>query len=186
MSPKAKTNLLIAVFLVVFAGLIALLILPIFQEIKKYSTEILSQRQSLSALEFKINNLEKFEKNLGELKGGLDKGRDVLVDASLPIDFIRFLEEGAKDSGLAIKISPPVVERTEGDSWSSSLFQLDLTGSFSNFLKFLDTLEASNYLIQIKILAVDALTESELKAKEFEKMSLGTVQAGLAIKVYSK
>lgn len=185
MSPKAKTSLLIAVFLVVFASLAAFFILPIFQEIEKYSTEILSQKQGLSALEFKINNLEKFEKNLEELKGGLDKGKNVLVDASLPIDFIRFLEGITKDSGLVIKISPPVIEQVEGDPWSSSLFQIDLTGPFPNFLKFLDKLETSNYLIQVKILAVDALTEAEPK-KELEKLPLASVQAGLAIKVYSK
>lgn len=184
MSLKRK----IYIFIIIFSGLSILLtvflIYPIFLEIKKNSQDSLSQKQKLTALEKKVEDLERFRIVFSEISTNLKKIDNLFVNQKVPIDFISFLEKASQDSHLFLKISSGPFLKIEKDPWPSISFQLDLIGSFPNFLKFLTKLESSFYLIKIQNLAITRLSESELKSKEYQEFSFGDVKANLLIKVY--
>lgn len=186
MNFKSKINLPLFIFIILNICLILFLIYPLFKEIKSKATELLSQKQSLTLLEARAENFEKFRINYQEIKSDLEKIDGLFINPEMPVDFIRFLEKTSRDSQITIKISPGLPTKIAKDPWPSLIFQITSVSSFPNFLKFLEKLEFSNYLIEIQNLNIARLTETELKSKEFETFSLGDVKAILTLKVYTK
>ena len=186
MTIKNKINLSLIFFLILAIFLLAFLIYPLLKDIKNYSNEIISQKKEVSSLENKIEDLEEFRKNYAKIKPNLEKIETLLTNSEAPIDFISFLEKTSRDCHLTIKIVPAAITKKTEESWASLSFSIILTGSFPNFLRFLEKLESGPYLIEIQNLSIKRLPETELKSKEFENLSLGDIQASFLIKVFTK
>jgi len=182
MSLKIKINLSIIILIVLAILFSIFLISPTFLEIKKSSRNLLFQKEKIISLEAKAENLNKFRTYYQEIKPNLEKIDKLFTDPEAPVDFIGFLEKTSKDCQITIDISPALPMKMEQDLWPSLIFQITSTSSFPNFLKFLEKLESSNYLIEIQNLNIRRLDKTELK----DKFSLGDVKANLSIKVYTK
>lgn len=183
---KRKIYISVIIFLGLIISLTVFILYPLFLEIKEASYIFPAQKQALAALEEKVENLEKFKKILPEISPDLEKIDHFFIDPEVPVDFIRFLEELAKDSGLFYDISFDRAIKIEEDPWPSVPFRILLAGSFSDFSDFLEKLESSSYLIEIQNLNIARLTEAELRSSEFEQLSLGDLKANFLIKVYTK
>jgi len=181
-----KIKIAVVVFLVLSIIFVVFSIWPLFREIKKSSADILSQKAALVILETKTKNLEEFKSYFQEIKPNLEKIDALFIDPEVPVDFIRFLEKTSRESQADLKISPAFPTQITKEPWPSLLFQLTTTSSFPNFLKFLEKLESSVYLIEIRSLDISRLTETDLKSPELEKFSLGDVRARVSLKVFTK
>lgn len=179
----------------VFLGLIILLTVFIislfFLEIKRNSYKFPLKKQDLIVLEKELENLQKFKKIWSEISPNLEKIDNLFVDDPIvPIDFISFLEETAKDSGFyrdkSFEKSFRGPVKNERDPWPCVPFSLTLVGSFSNVSNFLEKIESSPYLIEIQGLNVTKLTEVGLRTSESKQSSLGDTKAVISIKVYTK
>jgi len=166
--------------------LILFLIFPLFGDIKKNSQELISQKKKITILENEIRNIEEFKKDYQKIKPNLEKVETFFANSDVPIDFITFLEKNARDCGISIKIIPASLIRTSEDSWPVIGFTINAAGPFSNFLRFLEKLESGPHLSELLSLNIRGLTEGELKLKDFEMFSLGDVQAGFLVKVFTK
>jgi len=153
MITKTKTRIFSAILITSVFSLIFFLIYPIFQEIKKSSSGILEQKQKLLLLESRVENLEKFKNRYIEIEPDFIKTEELFIKADLPVDFIRFLEKTAKDSNVEAKISLSSSQQTEGQSWKNYPFQAAIQSSFPDFLRFLERLQTSQYLIEIRDLS---------------------------------
>ena len=154
MKEVSRINLSIIVFLVLTVLILIFGVYPIFKDIEKNSEELVNQKKELVILEAQITNLEKFKivyKNLEEI---LERIQGLFVDARVPVDFIRFLENTAEGCSLDISISPTSSGKFSSDYWQSLIFQISSRGSFSNFLRFLEKLENSPYLIEVQSLNI--------------------------------
>jgi len=183
---KNKIKIAIVIFLILTIIFVVFSIWPLFSGIKKSSANILSQKAALVILEAETKNLEEFKSYSQEIRPNLEKIDALFIDPEVPVDFIRFLEKTARESQASLKISPAFPTQITKDPWPTFLFQLTLTSSFPDFLKFLEKLESSIYLIEIQSLNISRLTETELKVPEFEKFSLGDVRARVSLKVFTK
>jgi hypothetical protein len=63
---------------------------------------------------------------------------------------------------------------------------MKVSGSFANFMKFLEKLEAAPYLIEIENLIIKRVTASELGWGEIKTLKSSDIQATLDIKVQTK
>jgi len=192
MDTKKKNNITIAIFLGSTILLIGFVISPLFQGIKNDSKELVSQKQKIISLETKIENLGKFQTLWQGIESDFQETEKLFIDSEAPVEFISFLEAIAKDCQMAIKISSAPSSGTEKDPWPSLFFQISSATSFPKFLKFLEKLETSPYLIEIPSLNVRELTEAELKSTPHQGLvggegySLGDVAAALSLKVYAR
>lgn len=186
MNLKKKIISSLIIFSLIFLFFIFFLIFPSFKEIKNLSRELISKKEEILFLEEKIKKLEEFQKNYKKIKPDLEKIDSLFVEEKMPLEFIDFLKRISKDCQIPIEISTISITKTKEDPWIPIGFQINSFGSFPNFLKFLDKLEASQYLIKIENLNISKLTETEIKSKEFEGASLGDVKILLSIKVYGK
>ena len=180
---KNKINLSIIIFLLLAILLVVFVIYPLFKEIKSNSEELVSQKKELATLEAKIDYLEKFKilyKNLEEI---LEKIENLFVNPEIPIEFISFLEKKAEDCQMTIQIAPSIYkEEIEKDHWAYLSLQISTVSSFPNFLKFLEKLESSIYLIEIQNLNINKSTKTELEGLP----SIDNVQSDFFLKVFTK
>lgn len=156
---------------------VVFVLIPFFQEISINSKELTSQKENLAVLEAKTANLERFKNLYSGLEKILEEIDNLFVNAEVPVEFIGFLEDTSSKSNLTIKIVPSTQE-TKGDYWQSVSFQITNTGSFGNFLEFLEKLENSPYLIEIKNVNVSNLPEKEALP--------GWIKATFSLKVFAK
>ncbi len=181
---KIKISLIVFFLLNIF--LILFLIYPFYRDIKVTSEELIYQKEKLLLLEDKFKNIEEFKDNRPKMKTNLEKIETLFVDAKEPVEFINFLEETSRDSDISMKISSAQSKEKNKDPWTSLFFPIVLTGPFPKFLKLLEKLESSKYLIEAQNLKITRLTEAELQSKELEKFSLGDIRVDFLLKVFTK
>lgn len=179
MTIKTKINLSIVIFFILILLIVVFAVYPILKEIKNNTQNLLSQKKDLITIETEIENLAKFQtvyNNLGEVS---NKIKSLFVNLEVPVEFISFLEDASKTCQLETEIHVSSVGKIENDPWSSFVFQINSTGSFSNFAKFLDKLENNRYLIEIQNLNISNLTEKEISPT-------GIIKANFSFKVFAK
>jgi len=174
MKPAQKTNFSIIGLVVVTLLIVAFFVFPLLKKIQATSNEIKSQKEKYITLENQIKELEEFKMLYQDLAVFLEKIDQLFVDPEVPVDFIGFLEKKAAESYLTITISPSTPGKGAQDYWPSLGFHVSSKGYFPNFMKFLEKLESSPYLIEIRSLNVNQAAEAD------------RINTNLIIKVYTK
>lgn len=171
----------ITIFLIIWSTIVLVfiifLIYPLFNEIRGASQNFISQKNRLLELEIRAENFRELQQIYKIYQPDFKKIDQLFINAEEPINFIEFLEEEAILAQISIEMLP--FPPKEDDPWPSMDFRLTLEGPFPNFLKFLERLESSIYLIEILNLHLKRLNE-DLNEDE------GNIEATLLIKVYTK
>ena len=149
LNPDKKIYITIAAFIVAILLLFLLFILPAFNKIKKSSQELFLQKVNLSNLEKEALELKEPTNLKDRISDNFQRINKLFIDPEIPVDFINFLEKEASSSQLEIEVSPIASPKKETDPWRNISFQITTEGSFPNFLKFLEKIENSPYLIEL-------------------------------------
>lgn len=171
---KNKITISIIAFIVFSALIVGLLIIPVFQRLGRASQELQSQEGNLISLETQMEDLNEFKVIYQEITPFLENMDALFTDPDVPVDFITFLERKALESNLTTTISPSAYQKQKDDPWPSLNFQITSTGSFPEFMEFLEKLENSPYLLETQNLNVSQIAKSN------------DVKAVLSIKVFTK
>jgi len=178
MTMANKTNFTIIVFLILIVLSVVFIILPIFQNINNSAKALISEKQNFSSLEADISNLERFKILYKDLEEILGKINNLFVDSEVPVEFITFLEDTSEKCQLKIDIVPSSEKKIQEGAWSYLNFQINTTGSFPNFMKFLEKLENSQYLVEVQSVNISKLTQ--------EQKEVSNVRATFSVKVFVK
>jgi len=178
MNSKKKNYLYSIVFGTVFLFFIFLIIPYLLNEIKKASESSIILRDELASIEKEIENLHVLKAAYQDRKDDLGKIDDIFIDNERPVDFFNFLRVNAQVTQQNIDISVIPSGQSKDDPWLNLSFQVSTKGSFSNFLKFLERIENSPYLIEILNLNCKELTKGEFP--------FGSVESSFQIKVFTK
>ncbi len=181
-----KIYLFASIFITV--GILASLfsVFLLFKEVKNVSGTFSLEKEKVTSLSEEKENRKKIKDIYENYQSDLDKIEKVFIDPEIPIEFISFLEKTAGASQVKIKIISMAKRTDKGDTWPNLLFQSSVTGSFSNFSKFLEKLENSPYLIEVTELNSRSLTEKEAKSKEFEGFPSADTSTLILIKVLAR
>ncbi|MFH1036757.1 MAG: hypothetical protein V1756_01650 [Patescibacteria group bacterium] len=174
MKQKQKNYFIFGILILLISFLVFAGITPAFKLIQKNSGEFSSQRSLMILMENEMESLELIRENYQDYAPNLEKIDSLFINREAPIEFIRFLEKIASDNSVSIAITPSMAEESVGQSWSEMYFQLSASGSSLHFLRFLDKLQNSIHLIEIKSISV--------QSKEVP----GDIDASLTIKVLAK
>jgi len=141
------------IFGIIVIILLCFVIYPLLSRVKKNSQEFILAKKELVSFKAETEEFEQSKEVYRSLKTDLEKIDQLFINPDVPIDLIKFWRKTAKDSGTLIDISPTSLGAKETVLWDSIGFRLDLIGSFSNFLKFLEKIETAPYLIEIQNLS---------------------------------
>ncbi len=181
LTKKRNELILISVFfLLVFLLLIILFIYPSFQQIKKFSRDLALIKGNLISLENEVNNIEEFRKNYKEGKIDFKKIDLMFIDAKIPLDFIKFLENISSDFKTKPTIS--LLSLSGEQNWTTLNFQFSCQEDFSKILTFVEKLEEGPYLVEIKKINI----KKTGKDKILKEYSPGEVEAVFLIKSFAQ
>lgn len=186
MAPLKKIYLSTIAFATLNILLIVFIVFPLFEEVKKNSEAFLLEKNKIASLSKEEEGREKMEGLYKNYQSDLEEIEKVFVDPEVPIEFIGFLEKTATVSQIQLKILSMIKKIEKEDPWPGLSFQLSAVGSFPDFLRFLEKLENSPYLIETLELNTRALTEKEIKSKEFESFPVADANTLFLIKVFTK
>lgn len=168
----SKIQLLLLILAVSFVLLTVFVIYPLFNNIKSQSRELVYQKEKLVHLESTVMNLEKFRVLYQDLDEILYKIDSLLINPEVPVELIGFLEKTSEECSIDSEILLGSVGNPEKYSWTPVSLQITVRGSSSDVLKFLEKLENSPYLINIRKLTLNRTDKK--------------IGANLSISVYAK
>ena len=120
----------------------------LISDIKKNSAQFISSKKALANLEANFENQRDLEKLLRDREDGLETAKAGFIDIETPIHFFEFLEKNAEECSLVIEISSLSAQEIKGEDKILGL-QMKLLGREDDFMKFLERIENSDYLIEI-------------------------------------
>lgn len=184
-NPKRKIYFISILFIFLILGLVFCLISPLFSAIRKDSLGYLSQKENLISIEEKKKELTNIEKIYADAAPNLSKIDTFFINPEEPVEFINFLEKSAQELNLSIQIS---LMNKEGAKkpWPEIYFQIQTTGSFSNFMKFLEKLESTSYLIEVENMDIKMASEKQIGTGTLLGLKTGDIQINLNIKICTK
>ena len=186
MTTKNRVYIAIIIFLSLGFLLLIFLIQPAYQDIKDSAQELIFIKEELASLERKIKNIEEFRENYQEINENLEKMEKLFVQSKVPIGFISFLERRSQESRCQIEISPSAIAQDKDSPWPYLTFHIESVSSAPNFFRFLEKLEVSPYLVEIRNLTIRRLTEKDLRLKQYEGASIGDVEATIVFKAFAQ
>ena len=168
MNFKKKIYSFLSISILLCLGLIVFVILPLSQEIRDTSENLLIQKQALSSLENRTENLKEFKIIYQKIQTDIEKIENLFVDEKMPVEFIDFLEKKADDCYISMDVSLSSLKKNKEESWSFLVFQIDSIGSLSGISRFLEKMETSPYLIEVQNFKLRKLSEAETRAEEID------------------
>jgi len=181
MNPKKKIILNLGIFGTIFLILLVLVLPYLLGQIQKTSKDLTFLKQKFLTFQKEEENLQQLRMIYQNYESNLRQINQVFVNYEVPVQFIEFLEKTAQISQQEINISLPFAKKEDKDPWPSLTFQISTKGSFPSFLRFLDKIENSPYLIEILNLNVKKITQ-----RGSQEASLGEVEGNLLIKVFTR
>lgn len=146
-----KIYIITIIFILIILILIVFLIYPVLRDIKNSSKEILLNKSKIASLNEQKGELDYFNKKYNNDSYILERIDQLFVDSKNPIDFIKFLEKTANDSGIIIDIKLNISLLDKGfNNWPVAISNISVTGEFLNILKFSEKLDTSSYLMRVK------------------------------------
>jgi len=190
MAIKKKTTIVI-ILLAVYFLLIFFVIRPVLNEIKENSNEIVALKGNIANLEEKAENLKKFKNLYQEYEPDLDKIDNLFISSEVPVEFIAFFESLTMKYELENKISLVSFKESEDkkETRPSLIFRINSKGSFLNFSRFLEKMEASPYLLEVQDFSISKTSrENEIsggtgESLEGEELLIEEISANFSVKV---
>jgi Tfp pilus assembly protein PilO len=156
---KIHKNYIISAFFVsFFVFFIIFIIYPLIKEIKNNSKDLNLIKEEIISSDQERTNLKNLKPILEKAEPDSKKIDSLFINSKAPIDFIKFLEELAKNCNISMKIDSINPGNAKKYSWQIFTLQLEISGLYSNFSKFVDKLENRQYLIDIYNLSITKLS----------------------------
>jgi hypothetical protein len=183
-SPNKKFYISITGLIAGFLALVFLIVIPVFQMIEEDAKELRESKEAQETLCQEREKLKKFQETYIKISPDLEKIEQMFVDSDVPIDFIDFLERTAIDSNVFIEISSVNKKQEKEEGQLYAVFQMEVLGSFSDFMVFLEKVENATYLVEVDGLTINRMgEESEESVVEF---SPNDISSKMSLKVFAK
>src|SRR3989338_11087307 len=154
-----KNSIIFLIFGAIILFLIFFVLNLVFNQIQIESQKIIIQKKEFLESADKIKNIRDFMEKFKQYQPNIEKISNFFINTSEPIEFIEFMEKEAAISRVSVEIAPPVLNPKGGGIWPSLGFNLNIKGTFPNFLEFLDKLESSPYLVRLESASIRRLLD---------------------------
>ena len=160
---KTKTKFILSLFIIsLFLSVLTFFSVFTLKKIKTISREILEKKKEDISYLQRIKNVKEFEEIKKKKGKEFFEIENVLFDKNLPLPFVTFLEEIAKEKQVSIEISTQeTFFKEEEDIFPSLYFRLNFSGRPDSVFTFLEKIEKSPFLVQIEKLRISKAKERE-------------------------
>lgn len=150
MKPSKKIYISLVVFGTMLLLFIFLIFIPSFEQIKKNVDNLSFQKEMFSSLKYEKSAIKKSREAYQSLKPEIAKIDDLFLSSESPVEFLNYLEQVSKASGIGKIGISKISYLKEDNPWASFSLQISFASDFLNFSKFLESLENAPRVIQIQ------------------------------------
>jgi hypothetical protein len=152
------------------------------------SSQLTEEIGILEATQKSWDQIMHSQKDLLVIKPELARIDGAFVSANEPIEFINLLENLAqKTSNLfEINLMSLAADPKKKDKESALVFQIRLSGSYTNLMHFLSYLENMKYETQVQSVDISASPAGALQASNGQQISANNVNSVINLKVYTQ
>lgn len=187
MNHKKKVTVYLLGLLAIFLLLVSFFVIPLIKDIISSSKELVRQREKLASVNLLAEQYGGFESRYAYYEDKLEDMSELLksegsLDPEIPIEFINFFKEQAKNYQISLNIIP-VEQREREDFWQILKFRIKGRGRYEGFMRFLQKLEYSNWFVEVSSLNINKSNKTSV-SEETPLENLQLVDFDLLIKVY--
>jgi len=177
---EKKIYITSGIFALLVISLMLFFIWPLFLSIKNNSENLLSIKNNAALLKLQNQEIENFKKIYPDYQSNLAIMESAFLEKDNPIDFIKFLENTARDSGSNPKISllPGALQGNQ----NRVTFQVFFSDDFLKIMDFCNKLEGGPYAITIENIAIKS-SNQDATSKNYPS---GKVDATFSIHAFVK
>jgi len=139
-----------ASFVLIFAALLILVIIPSFKEIRLINAQVYEERVRLEKLYTQGQLKREAQKNYNLVKEKIDAIDGIMLSEGQELEYITIVENTAEDIGLSMGLSIGENKRFPEQRFSELAFTFTLTGEWENIVKWVDKIESLPYYTNIK------------------------------------
>ena len=169
----------IGVVVIVLVILMSGISFVLLKGILSYSVQLTNHKQLVAQFQSDEQSMGEYMRVKRIYATEFDQLDALFVDPETPIAFITFLEGIAADTNFSLQINPGNPKKLRGEPWPSMDFRLSSEGSYSDFLIFLQRLETSSYLMEIKNISINRVATADGEA------GTGQIQFSVLVKTYT-
>jgi len=150
------------------------------------SAQLAREKGMLEATQENWQQISHSQKELQTIKPQLAKIDEAFVPKNEPIGFINLLESLAQrtDNVFGINLTSQTPDPKKKEDFL--LFQINLTGKYSNLMHFLNYLQNMKYRVQIQSLDVSAYGEGAAQTSEGKQIPHNSVYSIINLKALTK
>lgn len=175
MTIKQKICLVSGLILIIVILLFWGIVKPLLLEVKVTSASVKERNEKLSVLQKTDQEyLKELEIEYNNVKEKISLMEVGFLEIDKVVDFFVKLESIATNTSNQIEIEPK----------EFPVFNLDLTGSFPNLIKFLGWLENGDYFLDVETIKIKRLGQRDLTPEQQKTISIGDVSTVLRIRNY--
>lgn len=143
---------------------------PTIKKIIKLKNDILIQKINFEKNLDENKNLGKTSEQFKQIQPDLQKFENTSIDKNKKLEFITILENAATQNNIIQKINMEPID----DKKSNQKIKLDITlsANFTNFLKYLSTLNQMDNYININSIEIDRLASPRISENKEENDNL--------------
>jgi hypothetical protein len=153
-----ETNKKIKISIMAFGGIFIIFLffayLPLFFKILENNENLALARDDYFSLKEKRVNLENTRKNFSEFEKKVGKIDSLFLEYENPVEFLNYLDETGRNCGISHQISNLSFGEAGTGGLPSLSLGLSFQSGFSEFSKFLESLNSSSWLLQIESLNI--------------------------------
>jgi len=152
MKMNTKRNLLLAAALFLGAAFVfvSFVVYPVFRGVVHDHERALEQRREFVQLGEDREHLAEFERLFMREQSAFDQLERVFLDLRSPIEFFRFLDRSAEEFGITLEKTPGLPQTTPEEPWTYVDVHLEGEGTYPGALAFIEKIESSPYLLELK------------------------------------
>ncbi|MDP4008849.1 MAG: hypothetical protein Q8P71_00240 [bacterium] len=160
MNTKQKTLLVITGGSAVMLGILVFLIIPFAGHVSANSAKLEELKGQIAQMAADEKSIQYFQNIIAGKSKDMGRISEIFIDRTSPIAFIEFLEDLGGDT---LEVVPGVVEKEDNLPWDFLEFRITMHGSYKDLFLFLEGLEHSPYLVEVKTMSLAQELDGNLR-----------------------
>lgn len=173
MNTKQKTLLVIIGGSIVILGILVFLIIPFAGNVSASSAKLEELKGQIAQMAADEKSIQYFQNIIAGKSNDMSRVSEIFIDRTTPIAFIEFLEDIGGDT---LDVAPGAIKKENNSPWDFLEFRITMHGSYKDLFLFLQGLEHSPYLVEIKTMSLAEELDGNLRLSLVIRVFVNTPQ----------
>lgn len=152
-------------------GILVFLIIPFTGNVSASSEKLEELKGQIAQMAADEKSIQYFQNIIAGKSKDMNRISEVFIDRTTPIAFIEFLESIGGDT---LDVAPGAIKKESNFPWDFLEFRITMSGSYEDLFLFLQRLEHSPYLVEVKTMSLTEDINGNLRLSLLTRVFVNT------------